>query len=106
MPPRNAGTRPRSPPPRAPKPPATRPPPRPVPTPALDLLHHHRHVSARRHPHRIAQRPPEAVPPHLHHIAISQPHAFSETERVRPEEMHVQVSRPAVRLELEMVMLH
>jgi hypothetical protein len=51
---------------------------------------------------RIPQRPAQAFKSHFHHVAIFQPHAFSEAERVRTEEVNIQIARTAVEFELEL----
>ena len=74
--------------------------------PASHRADRHKRIRGRRDAKRIPQRPSEAVEPHLHHIAICQPDAFAETERVGAEEVNVHVAGPAVRFELEVMVLH
>src|ERR1017187_2566370 len=53
----------------------------------------------------VPQGSPEAGELHLHHVTIGQAYAFAEAESIGAEEMHVDIARTAVRLELEMMML-
>src|SRR5437879_710026 len=53
---------------------------------------------------RVAQSAPEAVKTDLHDVFIVQPNAFTETQTVGAEEMHMHVSWLAMLLEFEMMM--
>ncbi len=57
------------------------------------------------HAHGIPQRTAEAGELNDHHIAVLEPNAVSEAQAVRAVVMHVNIARPPVRLELEMMML-
>ena len=56
--------------------------------------------------HRISQGSSKTFKCHLHHISIFHMHTGSETQAVRPKEMHVNVTRAAVGLKLEMMVFH
>src|SRR5689334_12979856 len=54
---------------------------------------------------RIAQGPPKSFERNLHYVSILQGDTSPETQAVRSKEVDVNVARPAMSLELEMMML-
>src|SRR4029453_17661036 len=54
---------------------------------------------------RVPERPPEAVEADAHHVAVLECNALAEAEGVRAEEMDVDVAGPAMRVELEVMVL-
>ena len=53
----------------------------------------------------IPQRPPKTFSSDLHHVSILQTHRSLKLRQSVPKKMHVNVSWPAVRLKLKMMML-
>src|SRR6266496_2197347 len=53
---------------------------------------------------RVAQRAPEAVETNLHYVFIGQPNAFTKTQTIGAEKMHMNISWLAMLLEFEMMM--
>src|SRR5207245_1460016 len=65
----------------------------------------HQLLRTRRDADRVHQRPSKPRKFHLHDIAVTQPDAVAEAERVGAEEMNVDISRPSMRVKFEMMML-
>src|SRR3954469_555077 len=57
-------------------------------------------------PYDVPQRAAEAVEADRHDVAVQKRHARAEAQRVRPEEVHMDVAGPAMPVELEVVMLY
>src|SRR5215467_12214576 len=55
---------------------------------------------------RISERSPESIEADLHDVPVRERNAFAEAQAARSEVMDVDVARPTVSIELEMMMLH